>query len=292
MAGGARDTSGNRDGDAGLMDAGQMGPGPTGAGPMGAPSGGDIPIMPRSARRSRPGRRKLQPPKSLGARIVRGLAAVVIALMAFSLFLVVLYRFVPVPVTWLMVERAIAGDGLRRDWVPLDEISPNLVRAVIAAEDAKFCTHHGFDWEAIEDALEANEAGRPTRGGSTISQQTAKNVFLWPARSWVRKGFEAGFTVAIETAWPKHRIMEVYLNVAEFGIGTYGIEAAAHRYLGRDARSMTPRQAAGIAAVLPSPRKWDPNNPTRRVARRIARIERGARTVKAQGLDACVRAGR
>ncbi|MCU0883154.1 MAG: monofunctional biosynthetic peptidoglycan transglycosylase [Hyphomonadaceae bacterium] len=223
---------------------------------------------------------------------MRALLSVVLVLMAFSLFLVALYRFVPVPVTWLMVERAIAGDGLRRDWVRLDQISPNLVRAVIAAEDAKFCSHHGFDWEAIEDAMEANEEGRPTRGGSTISQQTAKNVFLWPARSWVRKGFEAGFTVAIEAAWPKHRIMEVYLNVAEFGIGTYGIEAAARRYLGRDARSMTPRQAAAIAAVLPSPRKWDPNNPTRRVARRIARIERGARVVKNEGLDTCVQAGR
>jgi monofunctional glycosyltransferase len=250
--------------------------------------------MPPSARRA--GRKKLPhkpaPKRSLLARLWSGLVGIGLALIALSLFFVVLYRFVPVPVTWLMVERVFAGDGLRRDWVPLDEMSPNLIRAVIAAEDSKFCSHHGFDWEAIEDAMEDNEAGRPTRGGSTISQQTAKNVFLWPARSWVRKGFEAGFTVLIETAWPKHRIMEVYLNVAEFGIGTYGIEAAAQRYLGRDASSMTPRQAAGIAAVLPSPRKWDPNNPTRRVARRIARIERGARVVRSQGLDACVVRGR
>jgi monofunctional glycosyltransferase len=228
------------------------------------------------------------PKRSLAARIGWLLSSLAVGLVVISLFFVALYRFVPVPVTWLMVERAFAGDGLRRDWVALDDISPNLVRAVIAAEDSKFCSHHGFDWQAIEEAMEANEDGRPVRGGSTISQQTAKNVFLWPARSWVRKGFEAGFTVLIETAWPKHRIMEVYLNVAEFGIGTYGIEAAAQRYLGRDASSMTTRQAAAIAAVLPSPRRWDPNNPTRRVANRIRRIERGARVVRGEGLADCV----
>jgi monofunctional glycosyltransferase len=247
----------------------------------------DPPIMPPSAKRAA-AKKRSAPKRTILSRLWRWLGMIALTLTAISAFFVLVYRFVPVPVTWLMVERAIAGDGLRRDWVPLDDISPNLIRAVIAAEDAKFCSHHGFDWQAIEDAMEANEEGRSTRGGSTISQQTAKNVFLWPARSWVRKGFEAGFTVAIETVWPKRRIMEVYLNVAEFGIGTYGIEAAAQRYLGRDAQSMTPRQAAGIAAVLPSPRKWDPNNPTRRVARRIARIERGARVVKVQGLDQCV----
>jgi monofunctional glycosyltransferase len=248
--------------------------------------------MPPSQRRVGKWKPRKARQRSLASRIGQVLAGLVLGLLLLGVCLVALYRFVPVPVTWLMVERAIAGDGLRRDWVAIDAISPNLVAAVIAAEDARFCTHNGFDWQAIEDALDANEGGGSLRGGSTISQQTAKNVFLWPARSWVRKGFEAGFTVAIETTWPKRRIMEVYLNVAEFGIGTYGIEAAALRYLGRDARSMTARQAASIAAVLPSPRKWDPNNPTRRVARRIARIERGARVVKNQGLDACVKAAR
>lgn len=204
---------------------------------------------------------------------------------------VALYRVMPIPVTFLMVQRVVEGEGLERHSLRIDAISPNLRRAVIAGEDANFCAHDGFEWEAIEQAWRANQAGRPLRGASTLSQQTAKNVFLWPQRSWVRKGFEAGFTVLIETLWPKRRILEAYLNVAEWGPGIYGAEAAAQHYFGKSARSLTPREAARLAAILPSPRRWSASEPNRRVLRRAQRIERNARLVRAQGLDSCLARG-
>src|SRR5688572_9588926 len=157
---------------------------------------------------------------------------------------VAVYRFAPPPVTFLMVQRAFKGRGFERRWVPIEKISPSLVRAVIAAEDARFCEHHGFDVEAIQKAMKANAAGKKLRGGSTISQQTAKNVFLWPGRDWVRKGLEAWFTVLIEVGWGKERIMEVYLNSIEWGPGVYGAEAAAQRNFKIPASKLTAAQSA------------------------------------------------
>jgi monofunctional biosynthetic peptidoglycan transglycosylase len=186
-----------------------------------------------------------------------------------------------------MVERLFEGRGLSKRWRPLDRISPALAEAVIAAEDAKFCSHHGFDMVAIQKALKSNQRGRTVRGGSTISQQTAKNVFLWPDRSWVRKAAEAYFTVLIETLWGKRRIMEVYLNVAEWGPGTYGAEAAARRYFRTSAADLDRTEASRLAAVLPSPLKWKAAQPGPYVARRSRRIRAAAATVRS-GLSGCI----
>ncbi len=204
--------------------------------------------------------------------------------------LVLLYRFVPPPVTLLMLERAAEGQTITRAWRPLTRISPRLSAAVIAAEDSGFCRHHGFDLRAMEAAAAHNEA-RPgaIRGGSTISQQTAKNVFLWPGRDYVRKGLEAGFTVLEEALWGKRRILEVYLNVVEWGPGVFGAEAAAQHYFHRDAADLTPGEAARLAAILPSPLKWRPVRPGRYVRRRSARIGAGAEEVREDELDGCVR---
>jgi len=201
---------------------------------------------------------------------------------------VVIHRFVPPPTTLLMIKQAVAGKGLDYKWRGLDDISPRLVEAVIAAEDARFCEHRGFDFEAIEKALDSNARGRKVRGGSTISQQTAKNVFLWPGRDWVRKGLEAGYTVLIETLWGKRRIMEVYLNVAEWAPGVYGAEAAARRWYGKSAADLTTREAARLAAILPSPRRYKAASPGPYVRRRAGRVQAAMGTVRDQGLAACV----
>jgi monofunctional biosynthetic peptidoglycan transglycosylase len=163
-----------------------------------------------------------------------------------------------------------------------------MVRAVIAAEDGKFCSHEGFDREAIEDALENNRQGGRIRGGSTISQQTAKNVFLWQGGGYVRKGFEAWFTVLIEQIWGKRRIMEVYLNVAETGLGTYGMEAGAQRYFGKSAASLTPLEAARMAAALPQPKQRAVRNPSGWLARHGNTISARIGSVARDGLDSCV----
>ncbi len=205
----------------------------------------------------------------------------------------VLQRFLPVPATFLMATRLIEGEGWDYRWRPLDRISPRLVEAVIASEDSTFCAHRGFDMEAIERALKANArsekrgSGR-IRGGSTISQQTAKNAFLWPGRDWIRKGLEAGYTVAIETVWGKRRIMEVYLNVAEWAPGVYGAEAASQHWFGKSADDLTTREAARLAAILPSPRRYSASAPGPYVRRRTARIQAAMGTVREQGLAACV----
>ncbi|HEX6860730.1 MAG TPA: monofunctional biosynthetic peptidoglycan transglycosylase [Caulobacteraceae bacterium] len=203
--------------------------------------------------------------------------------------LTVIYRFIPPPITVLMVQRLIEGKGLDRHWRPLSDISPALPRAVIAAEDSHFCEHHGFDVEAIEKAIKHNER-RPgrIRGGSTISQQTAKNVFLWPQRSWVRKGAEAYFTVLIEALWGKRRIMEVYLNTVEWGPGVYGAEAAARKNFGVGADRLTASQAARLAAILPSPLKWRAARPGPYVKKRSRRITAASGTVRRDGLAACI----
>ena len=201
---------------------------------------------------------------------------------------VAVYRFAPPPVTFLMVQRAFEGRGFERRWVPIEKISPSLVRAVIAAEDARFCEHHGFDLKAIEKAMAANAAGKKLRGGSTISQQTAKNIFLWPGRDWVRKGLETWFTVLIEVGWGKERIMEVYLNSIEWGPGVYGAEAAAQRNFKVPASKLTATQSARLAAIVPKPLSWKAAKPGPYMKRRAGSINRNAKAVRREGLTSCV----
>ncbi len=221
--------------------------------------------------------------------LFRLLRALVIAGVVVPPLWVLIYRFVPPPITILMVERMLQGHGLDRRWVPLSRISPDLTRSVIASEDSTFCRHHGFDIHAIDAALKHNEAkpGR-IRGGSTISQQTAKNVFLWPQRSWVRTGAEAWFTVLIETLWGKRRIMEVYLNTVEMGPGIYGAQAASERTFGVAASELSPAEAGRLAAILPDPLKWKAARPGPYVRRRTGRIEARSGTVARGGLADCV----
>lgn len=176
--------------------------------------------------------------------------------------LIAAYRYVPPPVTPLMVIRTYQGEGLRKDWVPLNRISPNAVRAVIALEDANFCKHTGFDWDEVKDALSDHLKGGRLRGASTISMQTAKNLFLWPGRDIARKAIEAPLTFLLEKLWTKRRILEVYLNVIEWGPGIYGIEAASRAYFKKSASRLTRREAGLLAAVLPNPRRWSPKRPT------------------------------
>lgn len=186
-----------------------------------------------------------------------------------SIGLTIIYRFVPVPITPLMVIRLVEQTfdsekkvRLYKDWVPMSEISRHAPQAVFAAEDQKFLTHKGFDFEAMEKAWENNKKGKRIKGASTITQQTVKNVFLWPGRSYLRKGLEAYFTVLVELLWSKERIMEVYLNVIEMGNGIYGIEAASQAYYNKPAAKLNRNQAAMIAAVLPNPIRWTPTKPT------------------------------
>jgi monofunctional biosynthetic peptidoglycan transglycosylase len=189
--------------------------------------------------------------------------------------IILLYRFVPVPITPLMVIRLIEGEGLRKQWVALDEIAPALREAVVAAEDNRFCEHFGFDWQELEGEIDAFLAGERARGASTITMQTAKNLFLWPDRSVVRKALEAWLTPQIEFLWPKHRIIEVYLNIAELGPGIYGAEAAAQAWFDKPARDLGAQEAALLAAVLPDPRAWAPNRPT-------AYLQDRARTIRSR----------
>ena len=198
------------------------------------------------------------------------------------------YLFIDPPSNVLMMQRAAEGQTIRHYPIALNRMSPHVVRSVIAAEDANFCTHDGFDVEAIQDAMEANARGGRTRGASTISQQVAKNLFLWPDRSWLRKGLETYFTALIEFMWPKRRIMEAYLNVAEWGDGNFGIEAAARARFGVSAADLTPLQAARLAAVLPSPNSWRADNPGPYVRRRAATIVQRARVVQNERMASCV----
>lgn len=185
----------------------------------------------------------------------------IVSLILLSIFVVIIYGWIPVPFTPLMAIRAIEfpEEEIQHAWVPMEEISNNLKVAVIASEDQNFPIHNGFDVEAIEKAIESNRQGKRVRGASTISQQTAKNVFLWPHRSWVRKGFEVYFTFLIETFWSKERILEVYLNSIEMGKGIYGAEAASRAWFNKSAAALTPQEAAAIAAILPNPRQYRAN---------------------------------
>ncbi len=220
--------------------------------------------------------------------VTRLLRFIVMAMVWFAIIsvgLVILYRFVPPPVTATML---LDENGFTKDWEPLSRIDRNMVSAAIASEDGKFCTHQGFDYEAIQRAIERNARGGRIRGGSTISQQTAKNVFLWQDGGYFRKGLEAWFTLLIESIWGKRRIMEVYLNVAETGIGTYGVDAGAQRYFKHSAARLSRSEAARMAAALPLPKERAVINPggfTRRYGNTIAaRIS----AVRRDGLDACV----
>ena len=197
-----------------------------------------------------------------------------------SIFLVIVFKWVPVPFTPLMITRAIENkmDGKEmvcsHDWVPLSEISVNMQKAVIASEDGTFLSHNGFDFKAMQKAFKNNNRGRKLKGGSTISQQTAKNIFLWQGRSYIRKGLEAYFTLLIEVIWGKERIMEVYLNSIEMGEGVYGAEAAAQHCYGTSAANLTKNQAAGIAAILPNPRKYKATNSSSYIENRKGKIVR------------------
>ena len=229
--------------------------------------------------------------RSLSSRILGWIVKLVVAFFLISILWVLAYRFVPPPITLTMLGDVFAGRGLHKDWMPISRIDRDMVRASIAAEDSKFCQHNGFDFEAIEDAMKRNASGGRIRGGSTISQQTAKNAFLWNGGGYARKGVEAWFTFLIEHLWGKRRIMEVYLNLAETGIGTYGVNAGSQRYFGHDASAMSATEAARIAAVLPLPKKRGaiaPKGFTRRYGNTIAaRIG----VVGRDGLDACVYKG-
>ncbi len=195
-----------------------------------------------------------------------------------SFVLVVIFKFIPVPFTPLMITRAMEQKAANNemicshDWVPIQEISINIQKAVIASEDGTFLTHNGFDFTAMQKAFKNNNRGRRIKGGSTISQQTAKNVFLWQGRSYIRKAFEAYFTILIEIVWGKERIMEVYLNSIEMGNGVYGIEAAAKHWYKKEAVKLTPQQAASIAAILPNPRKFKATNSSTFINNRKTKI--------------------
>lgn len=219
---------------------------------------------------------------------MRWLLRAALVLVLLSILWVLATRWLDPPTTAIMVRDRVQGIAVQQQWADLDAISRHLPRAVIASEDSRFCQHRGFDLDAIEDAMERNRKGGRLRGGSTISQQTAKNVFLWPGRTMVRKGLEAWFTLWIELLWGKPRIMEVYLNVAEFDRGIYGAEAAARHHFGTSAARLTPTQSARLAAVLPQPAKRDAGNPGPYVRRQSATIMKRARVVRGDGLDACL----
>lgn len=239
--------------------------------------------MAASLKPSRP-RKNHGPAYRLGWFIGR----LIVWFLVLSVGLTVLYKFVPVPLTVTMIADP---NGFTKDWTPLSEIDRSMVGAAIAGEDGKFCTHDGFDREAIEKAIQRNQKSKRLRGGSTISQQTAKNVFLWQGTGWtryLRKGLEAWFTVLIENIWGKRRIMEVYLNVAETGVGTYGVEAGAQRYYKHGANKLSRTEAARIAAALPAPKKRAVNGARGFTRRHGNTIAARIGVVRRDGLDACV----
>jgi len=225
--------------------------------------------------------------------VFRFLGRVLVALLVILIVVppvgVLVYKFVPPPITILMIQRLIEGHGMDYRWRPLSQMSPALPDAAVASEDARFCEHHGFDFQAIQAAMKQDQKHpNRLRGGSTISQQTAKNVFLWPGRDYVRKAIEAWYTVLIEVVWGKPRIMEMYLNVVEFGPGVYGAEAASEHVFHKHASELTPDEAARLIAVLPKPLGWSAADPGRYVRRRTAKVDRAMGTVRHGGLSDCV----
>jgi monofunctional glycosyltransferase len=209
-----------------------------------------------------------------------------LGLIALVLGLVVIFTVVNPPRGIYMIAEGQRHGGIQRTWVPFDRISPNMMRAAVAAEDANFCLHWGFDMGEIRRALDAGTG----RGASTISQQTVKNVFLWHGRSWPRKALEAVLTPVVELVWSKRRILEVYLNVAEFDTGVFGVEAAARHYFGTSAADLSMQQAARLSAILPDPKGRSASRPSAFVQRRAAAIAQGAATIQADGRDRCFHA--
>ncbi|SEK60636.1 monofunctional biosynthetic peptidoglycan transglycosylase [Sphingomonas palmae] len=206
-----------------------------------------------------------------------------------SVLWVGIYALVPPPFTFTMAGDLLQGRSITKDWIPLVDIDPDMPRAAIAGEDSRFCLHHGFDWRAIAGAAARNAQGGRIRGGSTISQQTAKNAFLWQGGGYFRKALEAWFTMLIELIWGKRRIMEVYLNLAETGIGTYGVEAGSIRYFNHSAARLTPTEAGRIAAVLPLPKKREAVDPRGFVRRHGNTLAARIGVVRRDGLDACLK---
>ena len=230
-----------------------------------------------------------RPRRSWLRRIFIWLVKAILIFIIGSVLWVATYRFVGPPITFTMIGDAIAGHGVNKSWMPLDRIDPSMARAAIAAEDGRFCQHGGFDYKAIAAAAARNATGeKKIRGGSTISQQTAKNVFLWQGGGYFRKGLEAWFTLLIENLWDKNRIMEVYLNVAETGIGTYGVNAGAMRYYHHDASTLSPQEAARIAAVFPLPKRREVVDPAGFTRRYGNLIFRRIGVVARERLDSCV----
>ena len=206
-------------------------------------------------------------------RIGRIIAFFVTGFFIWSFFLVIAYGVLPPAATPLMLLRLLDGSGIHKSWRPLEEISPNLVLAAMASEDLRFCAHDGFDWKAIREDWQRNQRGGQLLGASTISMQTAKNLFLWPDRSWPRKGLEVYFTLLIELAWSKRRIMELYLNEVEWAPGIYGAEAAAQFHFHKPASALSVGEAARLAAVLPNPRRWSASRPSAYIVARSSIID-------------------
>lgn len=207
-------------------------------------------------------------------------------------FYAVSLRFLPVPTTILMVQRGLGGEEVRRAWTRLEDISPYMTQAVMGGEDSRFCEHDGIDWAAIEQAFEENQEGGRRRGGSTITQQTAKNVFFWNGGGYVRKAGEAWFASLIDFIWGKRRVMEVYLNVAEWGDGIFGVEAAAQARFGKSAKNLSQQEAALLAAVLPSPNKWRLDPPTDFVRGRARVLRQRMTVIRNSNYDVCVNGAR
>ena len=222
-------------------------------------------------------------------RALRFLFMAVVGFVVLSVLWVGLYALVPPPFTFTMMGDLLSGHSITKEWRPLSSIDPNMPRAAIAGEDGEFCEHHGFDWGAMAHAAQRNAAGGRIRGGSTISQQTAKNAFLWQGGGYLRKALEAWFTVLIEGIWGKRRIMEVYLNLAETGIGTYGVEAGSIRYFNHPADRLSPMEAGRIAAVLPLPKRRAAIDPRGFVRRHGNALAARVGVVRRDGLDACLR---
>ena len=240
----------------------------------------------KAARKGRSGKAAgAKAPRATWAALRRWTVRIGLGLAGFVLFAVLLYTVVNPPVTPYMIAEARRHGSVDHSWVPMERIAPVMARSAVAAEDANFCLHWGFDMAAIRDAIEAGGA----RGASTIPQQTVKNVYLWHGRSWLRKALEAGLTPLVEMVWSKRRILEVYLNVAEFDRGVFGVEAAARHYFGVSAADLTPLQAARLAAILPDPKGRSASEPSRFVQRRAAAIRDGAETIRVDGRADCFR---
>ena len=222
-------------------------------------------------------------PRSLRQLVLLWVKRIAVGIVGFYAALIVLYSFLPVPTNLYILSESLRLGGVEKDWVSFDDIAPEMARAAVAAEDANFCLHWGFDMAAIREAVNQGS----NRGASTITQQTVKNVFLWHDRNWVRKALEALMTPVVELLWSKRRILEVYLNVAEFDDGVFGVEAAARHHFGVSARDLSPTQAARLAAVLPDPKGRSASDPSSFVRRRTRQIMSGADTILADGRAAC-----